>query len=179
MIKITTKGPIFDRSGVRSIVQSEFASANRTASRTLTTAASGYVHRAFGEYEKGWRDRPTKFGTRTIVRDETVNPLVHAAVHETTRRAGTRAGGVSRIKAWIELRGIIPTRGNTDKNRLGFAIAISKKHAREGWPNLGSFKGGYYPGQAPAPVDRAMETQAATVLHAYDHAVSRIARRLG
>lgn len=173
------RGPLFDRSGVRSTVRAEFGSANDTASKTLTTASSRNVVRAFGTYEKGWRNRPTRYGSRAIVTDVAENPQVHAAVHETTRRAGTRAGGVRQILNWIELRGIVPLRGNTPANRLGMAIGISKKHAREGWPNLGSFKSGYYPGQAPKPIERAMQTEAPAVLHTYEQAARRIARRLG
>lgn len=179
MLRITTKGPIFDRSGVRSVVRAEFGSANDTARKTLVTASNRYVVRAFGAYEKGWRDRPTRYGSRAIVTDVAENPRVHASVHETGRQPNTRAGGVRQILNWIELRGIVPTRGNTAANRLGMAFGISRKHAKVGWPNLGSHKSGYYPGQAPKPIERAMQAEAPAVANTYEHAVRRIARRLG
>lgn len=179
--RIIARGPLTRPSDVRSTVQAEFAAANRTASGLLTTAASGYVHRAFGTYARAWKSKPTKFGRtrRLIVRDESVNPMVHAAVHETGRQPDTRAGGVRQLMNWIVLRGADLTRGGKTVSVLGMAIGISRKHAKEGWPNLGSFKGGYYPGRPPKPVERAMETQGAPVVHAFDQAVRRIARRLG
>lgn len=177
-IRVTVRGPLFS-GNVRSVVQAEFASANDNSSKLLTTAASSYVRRAFGGYEKGWKREPTRFGRRFIVRDRAFNPLVHAVVHETGRQPNTQAGGVRQIMRWIVLRGadIAPV-GKKDVNVLGMAIAISKKHAKEGWPNRGSFKGGYYPGRPPQPMQRAMETEAAPVEHTYENAARRIARRL-
>lgn len=173
-VSASARGPLL--APVRPVVHSEFHSANDTAASNVTTASSGFVRRASGAYERGWRRRPTRYGTRTIVADEAYNPLVHASVHETARRAGTRAGGVRAIQNWIEIRGLVPRRGSTT---LGFAIAISRKHAKEGWPNLGSFKGGYYPGQPPRPLERALNSEAASTRTQYEHAVARISRRLG
>ena len=177
-IRVTVRGPLFS-GNVRSVVQAEFASANDNSSKLLTTAASSYVRRAFGGYEKGWKREPTRFGRRFIVRDRAFNPLVHAVVHETGR--GIRKGGpggVQQIKAWIKIRGLVPNRGTSDAAYEGFAKAIAFRHFREGWPNRGSFKGGYYPGRPPQPMQRAMETEAAPVEHAYENAARRIARRL-
>ncbi len=179
--RIIARGPLTRPSDVRGTVQAEFASANDTASRLLTTAASGYVHRAFGTYQQAWTRRPTQFGRtrRLIVHDEANNPRIHAAVHETGRRPNTRAGGVQQLMRWIVLRGAALAKpGERDVSVLGMAIAISRKHAKEGWPNLGSFKGGYYPGRPPKPVERAMETQSAPVVNAFEQATRRIARRL-
>ena len=165
---------------MRPVVHSEFHSANDTAASTVTNRASSYVRRAFGGYERGWRRDPTRYGTRTIVADTARNLTVQAAVHETGRQAGTRAGGVRQIMRWIVLRGIdLAPAGKKDVNVLGMAIAISKKHAKEGWPNLGSFKGGYYPGQPPRPLERALNSEAASTRTQYEHAVVRISRRLG
>lgn len=172
-VSASVRGPLL--APVRPVVHAEFHSANDTAAANVTDRASGYVRRAFGDYERGWRRDPTRYGTRTIVADTARNITVHAAVHETGRRANTRAGGVRQIQNWIELRGLVPRRGTT----LGFAIAISRKLAREGWPNLGSFKGGYYPGQPPRPLERALNTEAQSTTQQYRNAVARIARRLG
>ena len=172
-VSASVRGPLL--APVRPVVHSEFHSANDTAATNVTTASSGFVRRASGAYERGWRRRPTRYGSRTIVVDTAYNPEVHASVHETGRRAGTRAGGVRAIQNWIEIRGLVPRRGTT----LGFAIAISRKLAREGWPNLGSFKGGYYPGQPPRPLERALNSEAASTRTQYQHAVARISRRLG
>lgn len=176
-VRASVRGPLL--APVRPVVHSEFAAANDTAATSTTDRASGYVRRAFGGYERGWRRRPTQYGSRVIVADAAYNVEIHAAVHETGRRAGTRAGGVTSIRNWILLRGITPKRGNSDGAVLGFAIAISRKHAREGWPNLGSFKGGYYPGQPPRPLERALAAEAAPTRTQYQNAAARVARRLG
>ena len=179
-IRVKVRGPLFDRSGVKRTVQAEFAAANRTARKTIVSAASGYVHRAFGTYERGWRDRPTRFGVLSIVHDVAENPMVHASVHETGRRREKGGpGGRDAIKQWIILRGLVPKSGTRDKDYDRFAAGIAWRHYKEGWPNRGSFKGGYYPGQPPTPMDRAMDTQAVPVRYAYEHAAARIARRLG
>ena len=175
-IRVTVRGPLFS-GNVRSVVQAEFASANDTAASLLTTEASAWVNRAFGNYERGWRRQPTIFGQRIIVKDQVNNPLVHAAVHETGRRAGTRAGGVRNLMAWITLRGIVP-----HGTLLGFAIGISRKHARDGWPNdttrANAFNANLAPGLPPRPVERAMLAEATPVVNAYQQAARRIARRL-
>lgn len=177
-IRVTVRGPLFS-GNVRSVVQAEFASANDTAASLLTTEASAWVNRAFGNYERGWRRQPTIFGKRIIVKDQVNNPLVHAAVHETGRapRRG-RPGGVRNLMAWIVLRGIVPNHGSV----LGFAIAISRKHFRDGWPNdttrANAFNANLAPGLPPRPVERAMLAEATPVVNAYQQAARRIARRL-
>lgn len=179
-LRVRARGPMTSPSGVRHTVQSEFADATSTGSKLLSTAASSYVRRAFGTYEKAWIERPPQFGGGAIVRRNTLNPRAHAAVHETGR--GLRKGGpggVAAIKNWIDLRGIVPKRGNTEKHRLDMARAIAWRLFLHGWPNLGSFKGGYYPGQPPKPVERAMKTQAGAVANVFTQATRRISRRLG
>lgn len=179
-LRVRVRGPLTSGSGVRRTVLAEFASANRTARQTLVTAASGYVRRASGAYERGWRNRPTRYGALVIVHDVAENPLVHASVHETGRaREKGGPGGRESIKNWIKLRGLVPRGGTSEKDYDRFAAGIAWKLYLQGWPNLGSFRGGYYPGRAPAPMDRAMETQAVPIRYAYEHAAARIARRLG
>ena len=119
---------------VRPVVHGEFASANNTSARLVTTRASGYVRRAFGTYERGWRRRPTRYGSRTIVTDEAYNREVHASVHETGRRAGTRAGGVQNLMRWIVLRGADLTKGGKNgESRSGVRMSANRRAEIERW----------------------------------------------
>jgi hypothetical protein len=174
-IRVTIRGPLRSPTGARRTVEAELRQATTDATAFVRSRANSIVNRYLGTYETGWQPTRFEFGGPAILRAVTANTSPHARVQEDGRRAGSGVP-IEPLIAWIRARGIVPRDGTEERHYRRFALAISAKHRREGWPSAGTPN---YPTGPRAPVATAIAREDARLRTTFRLSGARIARRLG